>query len=303
VIICVLGQIGILVASLIGLSPYRRMARWYWVGFGSLMALIFLTTTNYLGIFTPGPSLTLETNISPGTAELVVSVYNRGNRDLILTRARGHLSNTFICSVNAVGEQGSSRPVPAPVSTEVFGGNALAARSGGTQIHPNGFVRMHYRLPGGEYEALLAEAAPNAQPFERQSITIEVPPPPPEPTPASTLNDDGLPGAVTTAPLPEPPRFGDAENPANSEGEPPPPPPPPGTRVLLRGVVAAPESTPKVSITVFLPNMAPNLKNIAMGEAVVGPWKAQEYNPQLQTVTISDGTRMLVLRKGELILL
>lgn len=306
-LICVLGQLGVLTASFIGIRLYRRLLKWYWGGLVALFAIILLVVTNFIGLFNPMPTLSLEATPAAGYVDLVVAVQNRGGRDVVLTRSVSHLASAFTWAVNGIDAQGVRGSTPAPVSTEIYNPHnqyddapKYSGNRSETRISPNGRVQMHFRVQGGKYEATLSSAFPGARPFETQTIELETPPPPPtpEPRPGEDPADDGLPGTVTTAPLPEPPRFGESEKPATSEGEEF---APAGTRVLLNGVVAAPDTIAKVSITVFLPNRPPENRNIPMGDTLISPWRAQEYNPQLQTVTISDGRRVLVLRKGEVL--
>ncbi|MDX9973630.1 MAG: hypothetical protein RBU21_11655 [FCB group bacterium] len=66
-----------------------------------------------------------------------------------------------------------------------------------------------------------------------------------------------------------------------------------------RGKVGAPGRPPLFSIAVHIPGQAPETRMVNIGETVYGKWKLSEYNPALQSVTLSNEREFLVLRSGQ----
>ncbi|MBW7866183.1 MAG: hypothetical protein H3C30_17430 [Candidatus Hydrogenedentes bacterium] len=143
--------------------------------------------------------------------------------------------------------------------------------------------------------------------------------PPGEAVPIASVPDIGqMPRAEENASDAEPPQVmtGEAES-EPVEGEPgavtPPGPrkqqpleeeeaPPvavPVTEILLRGVFQKEGDQPRFRVTVTQPSGRARDVDILLGDRINGEWRAAEYNYSSKKLTVSDGTRMLVLQAGE----
>ena len=67
----------------------------------------------------------------------------------------------------------------------------------------------------------------------------------------------------------------------------------------MRGILASGNRPAQFSITVTLPDGATNERSYAIGDEVFTNWVISEFNPAEQTVTLSRGTRIVILRRGE----
>lgn len=72
----------------------------------------------------------------------------------------------------------------------------------------------------------------------------------------------------------------------------------PEALVQLQGVINAAGRDPRFIVILTLPGEEPVRKYVALGEVVAGPWKAAEFNPEAQTLTLSNDQRLLVLDRG-----
>ncbi|HOE66342.1 MAG TPA: hypothetical protein PLO62_07430, partial [Candidatus Hydrogenedentes bacterium] len=72
-------------------------------------------------------------------------------------------------------------------------------------------------------------------------------------------------------------------------------------RVGLHGVIAAENRPPQFSFTLYLPSGVNEDRVLDIGGKIYGSWTVGEYNRTEQTVTITNGVRMAVVRQGEII--
>jgi hypothetical protein len=70
-------------------------------------------------------------------------------------------------------------------------------------------------------------------------------------------------------------------------------------RVELRGVVDSGRGKPTFAVIVHAPDGQAVSRRMNLGQTIYGPWKAQEFNPQTKTLTVSDGQRLLLFQPGE----
>jgi hypothetical protein len=63
------------------------------------------------------------------------------------------------------------------------------------------------------------------------------------------------------------------------------------------------ENEPTFSISLYLPDGTTRQRTLSVGNVVYDPWNLTEYNPAERTVTLSDGGRIFILRRGERITL
>lgn len=107
---------------------------------------------------------------------------------------------------------------------------------------------------------------------------------------------------VEFAPVPPPPPAliaapGEPETPA------PPALDPDSVQAELQGILSAPDRPARFSIALTVPGQPPRSQMYAVGETVFGDWKVREHNSYTQTVTLAGNDRILVLRRGEPVVL
>lgn len=112
------------------------------------------------------------------------------------------------------------------------------------------------------------------------------------------------PAAPDKAPVPEEPAQAMVSvEPGNDEGDiletPPPPDRMEHIEIELRGVINAEDRIPVFSIILRFPDGQENPRRLKLSEQIYGPWKAVEFSPRHKTLTVSDGTQMLMLKSGE----
>jgi hypothetical protein len=73
----------------------------------------------------------------------------------------------------------------------------------------------------------------------------------------------------------------------------------PLAEVELRGVVRSERRAPRFSVALYPQNAPPRYLDLSIGDALYDPWKITEFNPARQTVTVSDGNRILILNRGQ----
>jgi hypothetical protein len=88
-------------------------------------------------------------------------------------------------------------------------------------------------------------------------------------------------------------------NPATAQTAPPPSAAVPLAEVELRGIVRGEKHGPRFSVAVYPLNAPARYLDLSIGDAVYDPWKITEFNPERQTVTVSDGAHLLILNRGE----
>jgi len=70
------------------------------------------------------------------------------------------------------------------------------------------------------------------------------------------------------------------------------------TMIELQGVINAAGRDPRFIVILTSPGGEPSRTYAALGENLIGPWKAAEFNPNSQTLTVSNGERLLVIERG-----
>jgi len=69
--------------------------------------------------------------------------------------------------------------------------------------------------------------------------------------------------------------------------------------VTLRGILTSENRPAQFSITITLADGATSERAYAIGDEVFTNWTISEFNPTEQTITLSRGSRIMILRRGE----
>ena len=74
---------------------------------------------------------------------------------------------------------------------------------------------------------------------------------------------------------------------------------PTSATVELRGIITAPGRDPVFSIDLQSVSGEIERVRLKLGEEIYGGWKVSEFNPQQQTVTLSNEVSVIILRRSE----
>lgn len=293
-ILLILANAGLLGSALLALAPLKggRIALAAIVGICGIVCAA--VSTDFAGIRTEMPSLdvTWKANDSaanwtmtrhPYAAEILIN--NTGHRGMVLGSALMDCRNSYTILLESKSPDGLWQ------ETQLTGakGNREIPSGGGT-------VTFRQELAAGTYRArLIANAGRRSftKPFELPQIAepaAEVKPPAPEPPAPKAVPEPAAKEPETQpaeAPQPEP-----AAPPVQAS-------PYAGVEVELRGIVRNEHRAPRFSIALYLSNATEKFLDLSVGETLFEPWTVLEFNPDRQTVTISDGSRILILKRGQ----
>lgn len=240
--------------------------------------------TDLGGIRTPKPELRIDVRALTDTAqpvhEATIIVSNAGGREMLLA-SNSTVANAYALTVEKRIGKNSGIDVSAPVSVRV----------GAVQVPPGSFpvprlpVRpgesavLTYQLPVGDYRATLKSAKGSVE--QDRSFTLE---------PLAVSPPDGVPNEASAAQTPE-----TQQRPAPSsllmEAL--------SAEATLRGVLTSGDRPARFSIAVTLPDGATSERAYTIGDEVFTNWVVSEFNPSEQTVTLTKGNRIVILRRGE----
>jgi hypothetical protein len=241
--------------------------------------------TDLGGARTAKPELRVDmrvtADVQPPQHEVTVSVANAGGRGLLLA-SNSSMWNAYALSVEKRIGKNSGVDVGPPVSVRVGAAQVPAGSFPVPRlpVQPGQTAVFVYRLPEGEYRATL-KSAKNAEPQEK-SFALE----PISGTAGPSVAPDG-PAAAPPQPDVQPQRPTSALMQALS------------AEVTMRGILASGNRPAQFSIAVTLSDGATNERSYAIGDEVFTNWVISEFNPSEQTVTLSRGTRIVILRRGE----
>lgn len=152
-----------------------------------------------------------------------------------------------------------------------------------TRVLPGETRNMQYTLDPGVYRVSLIAMANGPTLARLKEFIIEPPAAPSETTPAPAVSAEDTPD--DDAPAGAPP----AEAPA---------PPARQATVKLQGVLDSQGNDPQFSIVIETADGRIVNERVGLGAPVAGEWFASEYSPATQTLTISNGARLLVLERA-----
>lgn len=268
------------------------------------VAGVIIVLTDFAGVFRPSPALTHEImQESAHSAEpytVRVNVANAGGGSLIL--APGSLQpNAYNFALETADDGGPWRDVSMPryiragaERTRLLGGELPRAT-----VPAGENMALVYGLGPGSYRAILS---PNRGGRGREVLEFELEPSPrltpappaePEAEPETQPEDEAQP--ETQEAYEE-----TVETPAEAEREQLQPP-----RVQqhveaeIRGLLSGQDRPPSFAIVLHMPDGESALRTVGLGNVLYGDWTVEEYNPERQTATVSDGEDILILRRGD----
>ncbi len=283
IVVYFLSLCGVGIASAIALLPPRDTRPVFPVVALVMAAGLGAIFTDFAGMRVASPAIDVTpTPIEgeyPARYETNVTVRNDGARILVLT-SDSTMANAYDFFLDSKIGESSWADAGTPEKI-VAGGREFRMASAAPQlisIPAQQQAILTFRLSPGTYRVLLKSNDP-AKTRQRE-FTLESREEAETPTPAG-----------------------------NTTGEQPGEPAQPGLtpellrqispQVVLRGVMATPGKPAVFSILVSLPDGRSRAETYSVGDEVYDGWVAGEFNPQEQTVTLTKGGDILILRRGE----
>jgi hypothetical protein len=284
IVVYFLSLCGVGLASAIALVPPRDtrpvfpvVALVMAVGVGAIF-------TDIAGMRVADPTIVVASNLVeseyPPRYETTIRVRNDGARVLVLS-SDSTMANAYEFMLETkIGE--TSWDDAGNPERIVAAGREFKMASAGAQmmsIPAGGEAVLTYRLRAGTYRATLESKHDPAKSRQNEF----------------TLADQAATGAPTPTDLPPGAVPGEDTQPGVSpellrQVSP---------QVALRGVMATPGKAANFSILVTLPDGRSRTQTYSIGDEVHDGWIAGEFNPEVQTVTLTKEGDILILRRGE----
>ena len=284
---------GLFAAACVAIASNRKYRRVLplaaCVGLAGLLAV----STNYAGLALPDPQVSVDWNErTSGDAAYyaaTVNVRNAGRRTMFVSDMQQSAHNAFVYSLARQNAAGSWERIGGPDTVEA--GIETLDDYSLVPLRRGADLVLGYSLPPGNYRASLIPSA-SAGHRRRELFSL---PPLEEPEPIALDEDNGY---FEEQPAPPPPK-------AESEGlqaeirEPL----PAGVTVELRGAIAAEGRGPRFSIILNTPADGERKLDMMLDDPITGDWYIKEYDPSRQTVTVARGQRVLILTRGQRVVL
>lgn len=277
-------------AGALALLPARRYRRVPFVA--ALLTTLTVTTilTDVWGIAVPKPVIDKPQSVlrsaRSGVYDVDITIRNEGWRpfwlggnaaavpapfQFILEKQIGHDSWTDM-----------GRPAGELNAADAQFPEALSRVGSDLQaVPPSSGVRMRYVLEPGAYRIQLLKRLRGLDDYETRFVLAEVAPP-----------AEAIAPPATPAPVAEP-------APAETVA----PPQQPQVELTLRGVLNGSDRAPRFVIAVRNAEGVVEQIRVGLGEKVHGEWQATEYNPEYKSLTMSNGTRLLIMETGQPLLI
>jgi hypothetical protein len=312
----VLSDFGLLCAACIALLP-TRFGRWaLCVAVGLCVTVLAIEISDFAGLRVPWPSVDVKLETDAGNTasnenenaggwgaarpmrEASITINNMGHRALILGMTSSDARNSFTYFLERKNADGMWREAANTPSRET------------RSINPGENIQIREQLPPGEYRARIQPnffghnceiefTLPGQEQAKAPNTAIE-PNPEPQARPAagSTATMDAEATQEAQRDEVESSQDAQVENQAEEPSSQSPAPKTPTAEVELRGVVQG-KHAPRFSVALYPINGAPMYLDLSIGDKLYDPWKIIEFNPQRQSVTVSDGAQIMVLTRGE----
>lgn len=294
-------------AAAVSVLSVQQLRRAPAVAAGVILIVLAMILTDGLGMLSPEPVLTEPTSTiatdRDGEYEVKMELGNNGWRALPLggdTRTVATPS-TFLLEHRVGNDSWDDVTLRSLSRASLAGQLDGRANNFPTALLQGGErVSVTYYLPPGTYRArILAPGGVDRTPMRTftlvdlpETATSEAQETIAPPKPRST--DAAQPPATPSASREE--MSDETDTPQNT------PPTPIGTSmgaiVALQGVINAEGRDPRFILRIDAPGEDTRRDYTALGDIIFGKWKAAEFNPETQTLTVSDGTRLIVLERG-----
>ncbi len=303
-VLLILADLGLLAAACLALAPLRTGRIALPAAVGACLVLLLIVSSNLAGILTPRPEVNVTWNpIETGTGDggrvlydASITVSNAGYRALLLSSV-----HTTVCqtTTNCDPRNSYTYLLEREKSPGFWQDTAVSQSKEIREVLSRRELVLHQELPPDSYRVRLianADGTIYEKAFvlpEPASVREEKPV---ERAPAAspkTSETEATAVAPSETTQPEQTQSSTAtESPQRPAFLPP-------ADVELRGVVRNEKRAPRFSVALYPQNAPPRYLDLLIGDTLYDPWKITEFNPARQTVTVSDGNRILILNRGQ----
>lgn len=242
---------------------------------GGMIGALLLTDMG--GLLQPAPAVanpSIEADAATGAYNVVVPLINGGRRAFWIGGDRVSVPAATTYLLERQLGPSSWEDAGRPLEVTVDGVAAGFDLRRGLMLPGGAVASLRYALYPGTYRIqitpLWAGGGPLQHTFQLDAFQI----------------DPGL------QPRPAPrPRSDFGESSGKPAGKP--------VTIELKGVVDGRDSQPKFSIVVTTPDGKETREQYGLGDILYGDWRLSEFSPAHNTVTVTDGERLIIVERGK----
>ncbi|MBL7647046.1 MAG: hypothetical protein JNK74_12745 [Candidatus Hydrogenedentes bacterium] len=263
------------VAAIAVLVSYAALPGLRWMGpvlvaAGTALALGILNDyAGYLRALPVLEAVTMEPDAASGAYAVTVPLRNRGNRAFWLGGDRVSVPRASDYVMELQGPDNAWIDAGAPPGVTVGEVNSGINLDVGVPVAAGSQVAVHHQLVPGTYRVQFrpewGDGTVLEQTFQLEPFAVD----------------------LETFFPPE----GEGTGSATTSGS--------GVMVELRGVVDGEASQPKFSLIITQPDGTERREQFVLGDKLHGEWSISEFNPAHNTMTLSDGKRLLIVERGK----
>ncbi|MFO7776245.1 MAG: hypothetical protein R6W89_10640, partial [Candidatus Hydrogenedentota bacterium] len=284
----------------IGLWDFTRLRPAIPLAILAVVAGLGLILTDFAGMLRPEPAISyqaeFETRAGRFNYSTVITLENTGYRTLLLAPG-SRQPNAYSFLLEEQVEGGMWRDLDEPRAVEAALQQPGGAGGGIPRVvlPPGEEAVLTYRLEPGAYRVL---ASSNRRPMDAavESFTLE----PPDPALVARLEEEAQPAGEPDEPAEPEPADEPEEDEEDEETDEPVEEAPRREYVLaeLRGMVGVEGRGRWFSMRLLHPDGTEEENRLTLGDMLYDDWRLQEFNPERQTLAVSDGAHILILRRG-----
>ena len=298
-------------AASVSVVNLRNLLRLPAISAGVILVTLVLILTDVFGVLSARPEITEPTikasTTRSGMYEVQLDVANAGWRTLVLggDPRLAVVPATFLLQYRLGPDSWQDYTMNHVVREKLAGQlDGQAGAFPNVSLGGGDSVRVTYLLPPGSYRAEVAMPKHPDRASARNFTLAEIagaaaPVEAAEAAPSATPEAPVVPAEAAVPSAEESTEAAPAEAPTATVT--PAPAAPTGATVELQGVINAAGRDPRFIIILRQPGAEPARNYAALGETVYGKWKAAEFNPGPETLTLSDGERLMVLERGAVV--
>ncbi len=264
----------------------------------AVVAGLALILTDFAGVLRPEPVIAYDAEFQAHGGRFdyatVITLENTGYRTLLLAPgSRQPNAYNFLLEEQLEGGMWRDLSEPRAVDAALMQSAGPGGRIPRVVLPPGEEAALRYRLEPGAYRVV---ASANRRPMDAaiESFTLETP----DPALVASLEEEAEPAGEPGEPVEEEPTAEtedvmDEEEELVEEA-------PQREHILaeLRGMVGVEHRGRWFSMRLHYTDGSEEEGRLTLGDVLYDEWRLQEFNPERQTLAISDGEHILILRRG-----